>query len=105
MHTRLAEAGIAVYGYDHHGHGESEPKEPRERALVHDFNHLVSPPTPTCRLTIFSAWHGFSFSQEPTLKGPVTGFIITQIVIRMLSDILAGLFALPCHGYVHQGGG
>ena len=42
MHTRLAEAGLAVYGYDHHGHGESEPKEARERALVHDFNHLVS---------------------------------------------------------------
>ena len=44
VHTRLAEAGIAVYGYDHHGHGESQPKEARERALVHDFNHLVCIP-------------------------------------------------------------
>ena len=42
VHTRFAEAGIAVYGYDHHGHGESEPKEARERALVHNFDHLVS---------------------------------------------------------------
>ncbi|CAL5220245.1 g2225 [Coccomyxa viridis] len=41
VHTRLAEAGIAVYGYDHHGHGESDPKAAGERALVHDFNHLV----------------------------------------------------------------
>ena len=42
MHTRLAEAGMAVYGYDHHGHGDSEPRDAGERALVHDFNHLVS---------------------------------------------------------------
>ncbi|CAK0782822.1 hypothetical protein CVIRNUC_006017 [Coccomyxa viridis] len=41
VHTRLAEAGIAVYGYDHHGHGESDPKEKHERALVHDWHHLV----------------------------------------------------------------
>ena len=41
VHTRLAEAGIAVYGYDHHGHGESDPKEKQERALVHDWHHLV----------------------------------------------------------------
>ena len=96
VHTRLAEAGIAVYGYDHHGHGESEPKEARERALVHDFDHLVSPPAPTCMLNGFSKWHDSLSFQEPTLKGPVTSFIITQIVIQMLSDILAGLFALPC---------
>ena len=42
VHRELAEAGIAVYGYDHHGHGLSEPKDPRDRALVHDFNNLVS---------------------------------------------------------------
>jgi len=53
----------------------------------------------------FSAWHDVLSFQEPTLKGPVTCFIITQIVIQMLSDILAGRFALPCHGSVHQGGG
>lgn len=39
---------MAVYGYDHHGHGESEPKEAGERALVHDFNHLVSPLARLC---------------------------------------------------------
>lgn len=42
VHRELAEAGIAVYGYDHHGHGLSEPKDPRDRALVHNFNNLVS---------------------------------------------------------------
>ncbi|CAL8470596.1 g10138 [Coccomyxa elongata] len=41
VHRELAEAGIAVYGYDHHGHGLSEPKDTRDRALVHDFNDLV----------------------------------------------------------------
>ena len=41
VHRELAEAGIAVYGYDHHGHGLSEPKDPRDRALVGDFNYLV----------------------------------------------------------------
>ena len=41
VHMRLAEAGIAVYGYDHHGHGESDPKDIHERALVHDWHHLV----------------------------------------------------------------
>lgn len=56
VHTRLAEAGIAVYGYDHHGHGESEPKEARERALVHDFNHLVCIPAQAPLGTQRLAW-------------------------------------------------
>jgi len=42
VHKELAQAGIAVYGYDHHGHGLSEPTEPRDRALVQDFDYLVS---------------------------------------------------------------
>jgi hypothetical protein len=65
VHTRLAEAGIAVYGYDHHGHGESEPKEARERALVHDFNHLVCIPAQALLGTQRLAWQSECNSCKP----------------------------------------
>ena len=42
VHMELAESGIAVFGMDAHGHGRSEPHEAGDRALVHDFRHLVS---------------------------------------------------------------
>jgi alpha-beta hydrolase superfamily lysophospholipase len=65
VHTRLAEAGIAVYGYDHHGHGESEPKAARERALVHDFNHLVCIPAQILLGTQRPAWWSKCSSCKP----------------------------------------
>ena len=41
VHTELAGSGIAVFGMDAHGHGRSEPSDEDDRALVHDFSHLV----------------------------------------------------------------
>lgn len=41
VHMELASSGIAVFGMDAHGHGRSEPREEDDRALVHDFRHLV----------------------------------------------------------------
>eukprot|EP00882_Tetradesmus_deserticola_P005694 GHRQ01005995.1.p1 GENE.GHRQ01005995.1~~GHRQ01005995.1.p1 ORF type:complete len:263 (+),score=86.57 GHRQ01005995.1:298-1086(+) len=37
----LADAGVAVYTYDAHGHGRSEPKEPHNRGLITNHTHLV----------------------------------------------------------------
>lgn len=39
---QLANAGVAVYCFDVHGHGTSEPKEPSERGLIRKYKHLVS---------------------------------------------------------------
>ncbi|WIA16147.1 hypothetical protein OEZ85_012863 [Tetradesmus obliquus] len=38
---QLAAAGVAVYAYDMHGHGQSEPKEGPGRALLLDWRHMV----------------------------------------------------------------
>lgn len=38
---QLADAGVAVYCFDVHGHGESEPKEPQYRGLIRSYKHLV----------------------------------------------------------------
>lgn len=40
--VELAKAGVVVYTFDAHGHGRSDPSEPRNRALVQEFRHLVS---------------------------------------------------------------
>jgi hypothetical protein len=32
---------VAVYCFDVHGHGESEPKEPQDRGLIRSYKHLV----------------------------------------------------------------
>ena len=40
--TKLAEAGVAVFGYDAHSFGQSEPKGDNERAFVLKFEYLVS---------------------------------------------------------------
>lgn len=37
----IAAEGIAVYSYDCHGHGRSQPKADNERFLVHSFKHLL----------------------------------------------------------------
>jgi alpha-beta hydrolase superfamily lysophospholipase len=37
----LAAAGVAVYSYDVHGHGRSEPLAPGDRGLINDYNNLV----------------------------------------------------------------
>ena len=37
----IAKAGIAVHSYDCHGHGQSEPTEERDRALIWHFHHVV----------------------------------------------------------------
>jgi alpha-beta hydrolase superfamily lysophospholipase len=34
--------GIAVYAYDHVGHGRSEPKEEKDRCFFRDFADVVS---------------------------------------------------------------
>lgn len=39
--TLMAEQGVAVYAYDMHGHGRSQPSEPDMRCYVESFNHLV----------------------------------------------------------------
>ncbi|KAL6751088.1 alpha/beta-hydrolase [Haematococcus lacustris] len=39
--VRMAAAGLAVYAYDVHGQGKSEPKEAKYRCYVHDFEDLV----------------------------------------------------------------
>lgn len=39
--TVLAEAGIAVFSFDSHGMGKSEPTSDAERSLVKKFDHLV----------------------------------------------------------------
>ena len=54
VHTELAGSGIAVFGMDAHGHGRSEPSGEDERALVHDFSHLVRPVSVLCTFI----WHG-----------------------------------------------
>uniref|UniRef100_A0A383VAU1 Serine aminopeptidase S33 domain-containing protein n=1 Tax=Tetradesmus obliquus TaxID=3088 RepID=A0A383VAU1_TETOB len=38
---QLADAGIAVYFYDVHGFGRSEPAEPSQRALIWSYTYLV----------------------------------------------------------------
>lgn len=38
---QLANAGVAVYCFDVHGHGASEPKEASERGLIRSYKHLV----------------------------------------------------------------
>jgi hypothetical protein len=38
---QLANAGVAVYCFDVHGHGESEPKQPDHRGLIKSYTHLV----------------------------------------------------------------
>ncbi len=38
----MAEAGIAVYTYDAHGHGKSEPLDAGNRCLILKFDDLVS---------------------------------------------------------------
>lgn len=40
--ARFAEQGIAVYSYDAHGHGKSQPLGQTERALVLSFQYLAS---------------------------------------------------------------
>ncbi|KAG1680800.1 hypothetical protein FOA52_008133 [Chlamydomonas sp. UWO 241] len=37
----MSEAGIAVYGFDAHGHGKSDPAAKSERAYIEAFQHLV----------------------------------------------------------------
>jgi acylglycerol lipase len=37
----MADAGVAVYTYDVHGHGRSEPNGPGDRGLITDYTHLV----------------------------------------------------------------
>ena len=37
----IAKAGIAVHSYDCHGHGQSEPLEERDRALIWHFYYVV----------------------------------------------------------------
>jgi acylglycerol lipase len=37
----MADAGVAVYTYDVHGHGRSEPTGPNDRGLITDYTHLV----------------------------------------------------------------
>ena len=39
--SRIADAGIAVFTYDAHGHGKSEPLKDSERCLVNRFDDLV----------------------------------------------------------------
>jgi len=39
--NRMSESGIAVYSFDAHGHGKSEPQEFAERAFVEKFPHLM----------------------------------------------------------------
>ncbi len=39
--SRFAEAGIAVHGYDAHGHGLSEPSRKKDRAFVQRYSDLV----------------------------------------------------------------
>jgi len=41
MFTALAEEGIAVVAFDAHGHGKSDPKSVRDRAVIWKFSHLV----------------------------------------------------------------
>ncbi|GFH31959.1 hydrolase_4 domain-containing protein, partial [Haematococcus lacustris] len=47
--VRMAAAGLAVYAYDVHGQGKSEPKEAKYRCYVHDFEDLPIPWRP-CQL-------------------------------------------------------
>lgn len=39
--TELAENGIVVHAMDAHGHGRSEPMDPKLRCFIADYNHLV----------------------------------------------------------------
>lgn len=38
---QLAEQGVAVYTFDAHGHGRSDPQEPAERCMISRFDDLV----------------------------------------------------------------
>lgn len=38
---KFADAGVAAFGYDAHGHGKSEPKAAHERALIWKFDNMV----------------------------------------------------------------
>ena len=61
VHTELAGSGIAVFGMDAHGHGRSEPSGEDDRALVHDFSHLVrSVSVPSTR-----TWHRLATTPAP----------------------------------------
>ncbi len=40
----LAERGVAVFAFDAHGHGLSEPKADADRCLIWSFSHLVNQP-------------------------------------------------------------
>ena len=40
--SNLAHSGIVVEAQEAHGHGTSEPTGDNDKALVWDFNHLVS---------------------------------------------------------------
>jgi alpha-beta hydrolase superfamily lysophospholipase len=40
-HKMFAARGYAVFTFDVHGHGESEPLEDKERAAILKFSHLV----------------------------------------------------------------
>lgn len=39
--THIASLGVAVYTFDAHGHGKSQPQEPSERCLVTRFDDMV----------------------------------------------------------------
>jgi alpha-beta hydrolase superfamily lysophospholipase len=39
--SRIADAGIAVFTYDAHGHGKSEPLEDAKRCMIYRFDDLV----------------------------------------------------------------
>jgi hypothetical protein len=41
---QLADAGVAVYCFDVHGHGESDPKEADRRSWIKNYKHLVGAP-------------------------------------------------------------
>ncbi|KAK9829537.1 hypothetical protein WJX72_006371 [[Myrmecia] bisecta] len=80
LFTELANAGIAVYAYDAHGHGKSEPaSDPDQACLVRNWHHLVDDCTDFAREV--AAKHDAAI---PRFMGGVSlgGLIATHTVLH-----------------------
>ncbi|KIZ04797.1 alpha/beta fold family hydrolase [Monoraphidium neglectum] len=85
---QIAEQGVAVYTFDAHGHGRSQPQEPDERCMISRFNDLVD--DVYTFVSVLEQRHGSRL--EPCVIGgqSMGALVVTHAVLRN-QDRWAGL--------------
>lgn len=86
-----SEAGIATFGFDAHGHGQSEPLDDGSRALIRSFSHLVDDAVQFFTEIIQPQMKDKAISAPLFMGGNSLGGLVASYVVLAKPDAFAGL--------------